>query len=390
MNRIAAQLNRLQKTGFAAGILFLIVSGIGLAVDRRHFFVSYLFAFLFWIGLSFGCFNTALMLYLTGGRWGNGTRRFLEAGFMTLPLMALFFVPILFGLSDLYPWARPELVAADKVLRHRAVYENTTGFLGRAIFCFAIWITMAVCLRKWSLRQDTTNAAVYAGKMRTLSGPGMVIVPFTLTFALVDWVLSIESAWFSTIFAVVLLASQIVVAFGFVIVLLAWLQPRPPFDQLVTDKDFLDLGNLLLAFVMFWTYVSFSQFLIIYSGNQPAEITWYLHRTAGGWKWLIALIALFYFFVPFFLLLFRAIKQDLRRLAAVASLVLLVHVLMVYWTIAPTFYPRLQVHWTDFSIWLGMGGIWLGVFATNLKNHPLVAHNSLAIETSLGPVTHAK
>jgi hypothetical protein len=391
MKPITSPLERIQKIALGAGILFLILSVLGWLGNRQHFFVSYLFAFLFWAGLSFGCFNAALMLYLTGGRWGNGTRRFLEAGFMNLPLVALMFIPLLFGLRELYPWARPELVAVDRILRQRAGYENVIAFILRGVFFFTLWIGLAIVLRKWSLRQDHTTDPGPSVKMRTLSGPAMVIVPLTLTFALVDWVLSLETAWFSTIFALILMAGQILIAFAFITVLLAWLGSREPFVMLVTEKDFLDLGNLLLAFVMFWTYVSFSQLLIVYSGNQPAEIDWYLHRIAGGWKWLISLVALFHFLVPFLLLLFRPIKQSIRRLATVAGLIFLANALEIYWTIAPTFYPSgFQIHWTDFTVWLGLGGIWLGIFMMNLKRYPLVIQRVWLPEDSPVSTTNAK
>jgi hypothetical protein len=391
MNKILTQINRTQTISFCIGGLFLILSGLGAAINHREFFISYLFAFFFWFGLSLGCLNVILILNLTGGSWGHGTRRILEAAFMTLPAMAVFFVPILFGLKDLYPWSQPLLVSAGKILRQRAVYENFPGFLSRAIFFFSTWIFIAVRLRQWSLRQDETNSDLPTIKMRTWSGPGIVLVPFTATFAFVDWILSIEPAWFSTAFALILLASQVLGSFAFAIVLLAWFQPHPPFRERVSEKDFLDLGNLLLASVMFWTYVSFSQFLIIYSGNQPHEIDWYLHRIAGGWKWFIGFIALFYFLIPFFSLLFRVVKQNIRLLSIVAAMVFLMRTLEVFWVITPTFHSwGIQVHWTDFVTLLGIGGIWIGVFLANLKRHPFMMKNISPGQKTEIQASHAK
>jgi hypothetical protein len=342
----------------------------------HEFFVSWLFSFIFWIGLALGCLNAAMIHYLTGGRWGFAARRFLEAGFMTLPLMAIFFIPIFFDLRELYSWARPAAVAADKILQQKAIYENLPGFFIRAIFFFGIWILIATRLRKWSLQQDLTTDVAPTIKIRTLSGPGVVIVPLIVTFAFVDWIMSIEPAWFSTVFAVILLAGQILIAFAFAIIFLAWFHCRTPFREFVTPTHFHDIGNLLLTFVMFWTYVAFSQFLIIYSGNQPHEIAWYLHRIAGNWKWLAGFIALFHFFAPFFLLQFRAVKNNFKLLTTKALVIFLTHALEIFWVIAPTFYHALEIHWTDFAAWLGIGGIWLGVFATNLKRHPLLAKNN--------------
>jgi hypothetical protein len=368
----------------------LILCVVGVAFEPHEFFISWLWSFIFWIGLTLGCFNSAMIHYLTGGRWGNSTRRFLEAGFMTLPIMAILFIPILFGLHDLYPWARPDEVSGDKILQQKVIYENFPAFLVRSIFFFGIWILIATRLRKWSLQQDLISNVAPTIKMRTLSGPGIVLVPIIITFAFVDWIMSIEPAWFSTIFAVILLAGQIVIAIAFATLLLAWFKPFPPFSEIANEKQFHDLGNLLLAFVMFWTYVAFSQFLIIYSGNQPHEIGWYLRRIAGNWKWLVGFIAAFHFFVPFFLLLFRAVSKNLRRLTAIAAILIVAHIAEIFWVIAPTFYRNgISIHWTDFVAWLGIGGIWLGVFAGNMKRHPLLARNDPQIENSIAKTANA-
>jgi hypothetical protein len=391
MNKILFKIKRAQRISFVVGIICLILCGVGVVFSSHEFFISYLIAFIFWFGLTLGCFLVAMIHYLAGGHWGNVTRRFLEAGFMTLPLMAILFIPILFGLHDLYAWAQAEAVAADKMLQQKAVYENRAGFLIRAIFFFGIWILIATRLRKWSLQQDASGDPAPTIKLRTLSGPGIVIVPLTATFAVVDWVMSIEPAWFSTVFAVILFSGQVLITFAFVILLLAWFQSHPPVREVVTPKHFLDLGNLLLAFVMFWTYVAFSQFLIVYSGNQPHEIGWYLHRIAGNWRWLVCFIGLFHFLIPFFVLLFRAAKKSVRTLATVALLIFLVNALEVFWTIAPTFYPvGIKIHWTDFAAWFGIGGIWLAVFAANLKRHPLLAQNLSPTETVIPETANAK
>jgi hypothetical protein len=390
MNKIISKIHRVQKVSFAVGILFLIFSGIGALTNSKQFLISYLIAFIFWLGLSLGCFNVAMIHHLTAGRWGFPIRRLLEAGVMTLPLMAISFVPIIFGQRDLYPWAQPEAVAVDKILQQKAAYENFTGFLIRAILFFGIWIVIATRLRKWSLQQDETTDIAPTVKMQALSGPGIVIVPLVATFAFVDWLMSIESAWFSTIFPLIILIGQILAAFAFVTLSLTWLRQQAPFREVVTTAHFHDLANFLLTFVMFWTYIAFSQFLIIYSVNQPHEIGWYLHRITGNWKWLIVFIALFHFFMPFFLLLFRAVKKNGQWLVAIATVIFITYALEIFWVIAPTFYSVLKIHWTDFSTWLGIGGIWLGVFAGNLKHHPLLPQNDPRMENLTVKTAHAK
>jgi hypothetical protein len=387
MNRAIEKIARLQKISAVAGILGAAFCGLGFAVARREFYISYLAAFIFWSSLSLGCFYGAAIHYLTSGRWGFSTRRFLEAGYMTLPVALIFLIPLFFGLPQLYPWARPEEVSADKILQHRAGFENLAGFAIRALIFFGVWIGFAWRLRKLSLLQDQTTDLTPTIRIRTLAGPAIAIVPLTASFAFVDWAMTIEINWYSTAFPVIVLSGQILEAFAFVTLLLAWLRPEIPWAD---AKTFHDLANLLLAFVMFWTYVAFAQLLIVYSGDLPHETSWYLHRIAGNWAWLIGVIVVLNFVLPFFLLLFRRVKKKIRLLAGIALLVFGAHATETVWAVAPTFYPRVAVHWTDFAAWFGLGGIWLAVFCGNLKRHPLLARNDPRQEALIVGTAHAQ
>lgn len=389
MNDMRAKLNGLKTAGLVIGVLGLAGCCLGYGFNRGPFYISYLFAFLFWTSLSLGCFYCAMIHYLTAGKWGFAARRFLEAGYMTLPLMALLIVPLFFGLHELYPWARPEAVSTDKILRQREAYENAPGFIIRATVFFGIWICIAGALRRWSLRQDTTSNPMPTIRMRTLCGPAVAIVPLTASFALLDWAMTVEPDWNSTIFPVIQLAGQMLIATAFVIVLLAWTRNDAPFNGF-PEKPFHDLGSLLLAFVLFWTYVAFSQVLLIYSADLPHEISWYLRRIANDWIWIVGLIGLFHFFAPFMVLLFRGVKQNVPALAAIALLVFVIHAVEMFWAIAPAFYPHIEIHWTDFAAWFGIGGIWLAVFAGNLRRHPLLARNDPRTEQLIAETAHAK
>ena len=391
MNELLSRIRLVQKVALVVGCVAGILC-IGLAtVGTRQFFISYLVGFVFWIGLSLGCLGVGMIHHLTGGRWGFITRRFLEAGFMTLPLMVVLFVPLLFGLHELYSWTRLDAIEASETLHHRTGYLNPLGFGLRSLVYLGVWFALAFFLRKWSLQQDATADPAPTIRLRTLSGPGIVIYPVTATFAFIDWVMSIEPRWSSTMFAVIVLIGQILVAFAFVTMLLAGFRGELPFQAIVTRTHFHDLGNLLLAFVVFWTYVSFSQFLIIWSGNLPREIDWYLHRTAGGWQWIVGGLALFHFFVPFALLLFRVMKQSFRRLAVIAALIFIVHIVEVFWVIKPSFFPAgVQFHLLDFLTVIGIGGLWIATFAWNLIRHPLLPQNDPRIEHPLTQPAHAK
>lgn len=391
MNPLLDKLNRLQWIGLGLGGVFYSVTIAGLLLNPKVAYVSYLSAFIFWFGLSIGCLNVAMIHHLTGGAWGKVTRRFHEAGYMNLPVLAILFIPILFGLHELYPWANSAAVAADKVLKQKSVYENVPLFILRAIIFFAIWIQMGFLLRKWSLQQDFSADISPVVKARTLSGPGVVIVPFTVTFAFVDWIMSIEVAWYSTIFGIILLAGGVLIALALGVILLAWFQHESPLAANFSRKQFLDLGNMMLTFVMFWAYVAFSQLLITYSGDQPHGVSWYLHRIAGRWKWLLGSIALFQFLAPFLFLLFRSHKQNINMLAGLAAVIFFVNALQNFWAVAPTFYPEgLEIHWTDFTAWLGIGGIWMGVFALTLKKHPLVVRTVMETQPIVREASHEK
>lgn len=389
MNGITPKLLRLRTSALLFGGIGLALCCVGFVFDRGPFFVSYLFAFLFWASLSLGCFYCGMMHYLTGGKWGFPARRILEAGYMTLPLMAILIIPIFFGLHEIYPWARPQAVVADKILRERSAYENPLFFIIRSVVFFGIWIAAAFTLRKWSLRQDTTDNPGPTIKMRTFSGPFLAIVPLTASFAFLDWAMTVEPDWSSTIFPVIQLAGQILLTIAFVLIVLAWTRNDIPFNS-YAEKAFHDLGSLLLAFVLFWTYVAFSQALLIYSANLPHEIGWYLRRIANDWVWVVGLIALFHFFMPFLVLLFRGAKQNPQILAIVGLFVFAIHAAEMFWVIAPAFYSRIEIHWTDFGSWFGIGGIWLAVFAGNLDRHPLLARNDPRTEPLIAESAHAE
>jgi hypothetical protein len=294
-----------------------------------------------------------------------------------LPFLAVLFLPVFFGLPHLYPWKNISVVATDEILHSRLYYLNTPGYVIRTIVVFAVWIVMARFLLKWSAAQDVSVSVEPTRKLRTLSGPGLVIYPVTITFASVDWLMSLEKDWYSTMFAVMICIGQVLSALAFVILLVSSATRSRQLGPIISTEDTLHkIGNLLLAFTMMWAYLEFGQLLITWSGNLPHEISWYLNRIAGGWRWVCVFLFLFNFFIPFFLLLMRPIKRRAKTLAIVAGCVLIAHIADVWWTIAPSLHPE-HFYFTCWAIvtFVGIGGIWSAAFLWNLQRRPIVPLN---------------
>ncbi len=366
-------LNRVQRAGLMGAVVGLALCVAGLVVDREQFFHSYIIAYLFWFGIALGSLAVLMLQYLTGGRWGAVVRRILEAGSRTLPLMALLFVPLALGIPHLYHWAHADAVAHDAILRQKALYLNVPFFLVRAVLYFAIWITITRFLNRWSLEQDARPDPACERRLELLSRGGIVLYVLTMTFAAIDWAMSLDPHWFSTIYGVMFIGGQGLSTFAFVILVCAMLADRPPMSEILSADRFHDLGKLMLAFVILWAYFFFSQFLIMWSGNLPEEIPFYLRRTQGGWQYLGILLVIFHFALPFLVLLSRDIKRRARTLAAVASVVIVFRMVDLFWQIRPFSEPEhLALHWLDLAAVVGVGGIWLWAFVGQLKGRPLV------------------
>jgi hypothetical protein len=371
------QLNRLQRPSLIIGLVGLVLAIVGAFLNLQQFWQSYLLAYIFWLEIALGCLAVVMLHHLVGGRWSFVIRRLMETGAMTLPLMALLFMPLLFGLNQLYTWTDPNQVAQSELLSHKSVYLNIPFFLSRTVVYFLIWIGLAYLLNRWSLAQDRTGELGLATRMRRLSGLGMVLYLVTATFAGYDWLMSLEPEWFSSIYGLLFIVGQGLAAFAVAIIGLRLLSTYKPATEVVTASawvnNFNDLGNFMLGFVMIWAYISFSQFLIIWSANVPEEAVWYYHRSQGGWQWIAMFLILFHFALPFLLLLSRLVKRKAQLLTSLALLILFVRLADLFWLIMPAFYPNeIHFHWLDLVIPIAMGGGWIAVFVRQLAGKPLL------------------
>jgi hypothetical protein len=375
---------RFRQLALVVGVLALIVFLVGAFFDPAQFFHSYLLGFTFWFGISIGSLALLMLQHLTGGGWGLVIRRILEAATRTLPLMVVLFIPIILGARRLYPWTNPQRIAESPVLKGKVAYLNLSFFSLRAVVYFAIWLALAFFLNKWSLEQDRTADPRATKNMRLLSGPGMVLFVFTVTFAAIDWYMSLEPEWSSTIYGFIFVAAWSVSALAFVIAVMAALSKYDPMNHVVAPLHFQDLGKLLLALVMLWAYFAFSQFLIIWSGNLPEEIGWYLIRTHGAWGAIILSVVILHFAFPFLFLLSRRLKRDPSKLVIVAGLVLVMRLIDLLWMLGPAFTKEhFHVSWMDVVAPVAIGGLWLAMFAFQLSKRSLIPLNDPQYESVL-------
>ncbi len=377
----AATLDRLKRssaTAAAVGLGLTLVLGL---LNPADGFRAWLCAFLFWSGVALGCLSLALVHNLTGGMWGLAIRRLMEAGTRTFPALALLFLPLAFGLKTLFVWADPEAVAGDKLLQHKAPYLNVPFFLGRAVFYFAVWIFLAHLVNTWSQRLDAGSNLKLERKTRSLGGLGLVLLGFTITFASVDWAMSLNPHWFSTIWGVLFMVGQVLSALCLLVILLARLGEEEPLRAVARRGVVHDLGKLMLAFTMLWAYLNLSQFLIIWSGNIAEETPFYLARLHGGWKATAWVLLLFHFLVPFLLLLSRDLKRNARSLALLALVLFLLRFVDLYWLIGPDLAGHHRGHGGEpdggfgfiyVTAAIGLGGAWLFTFFGTLKDRPIL------------------
>ena len=374
--------------------IIILVAALVMPDVREQALRSWLLGFIFWGGIGFGCLGLLILQYLTGGAWGVVIRRIVEAGSRTIPIIVILFAPIAIGVTSLYEWTHPN--PDDAILAHRGAFLTPFWWFVRALIYFAMFTVMAYLLNKWSSEQDrTTDLQGSAGlleKASRFSGPTLVFFALAVTFAAIDWIMTLDPHWFSTIFGLLYVIGWGLSALSFVVALLAWLADREPMKHVVGTKHFHDLGKLMLAMVMVWAYFNFSQFLIIWSGNLPEETKWYLTRMHGGWKYVGGALIFLHFAFPFLVLLSRDVKRRAKLLTGLAIFILVMRLVDMYYTIGPS--PRIATHgqelgflasvsWMDFVAPIAIGGIWLWWFFGEIVKKPLIPINDPMLENAI-------
>ncbi len=310
----------IKQIGRRSLVIGAVCSVIAIALgftNPQVFFRGYLVSFMDWLGICLGSMVILMIRHLTGGGWGMVIRRVLGAAMRTVPLMAAFFVPIAFiGWRYIYPWAMPlESIENPTIREHLAKnqfvklgYLNWHGFVMRAVLYFAIWNLLSYLLSRWSREQNSPPLRDNSARFKVISGPGIILYAFTISFAAIDWVMSLDPSWISTIYGLLFVAGELISALCFAVVIERILFKYKPMSLLLRPAFVHDHGKFMMTFVMVWAYFSFSQWLIIWAGNLPEEITWYLRRLNGGWGFVGLFLVIFQFTVPFALLAVAAIQ----------------------------------------------------------------------------------
>lgn len=380
----ATGIARFQMPSLVLGIVGTIACIIGFAINRREFFQAYLPSYIFWFEIAAGALGVLCLQYVTGGEWGVLIRRPLGAAARTMILMAALFIPIVAGVRYIYPWADANVVAQDSVLQAKQSYLNITFWLIRSAVYFALWILWALRLRALSLHFYEDRAPETELKRRKWAALGLPMIVLTLTFASVDWVMSLEPKWYSSMFGITFIVSCGLAAYAYVIFLLTQLSKTKAMAGILKPSHFRDLGNLMLAFVMFWAYTAFSQFLLIWYGNIKEEVPYYLKREHGTWGFIAITLVLFHFFLPFTMLLMRAIKDRPGTIAVVAVIVLVMHYVWDYWLIGPAWYgEEFHFSWMSGATFVTIGGIWFWALVNQLKGQTIIPIHETWVEEAI-------
>jgi hypothetical protein len=374
--------NTISSRSLIVGVVFGIAAA-ALAVTRTdEFYRAYLLGLMCWLGVALGSMAVLMIRHLTGGGWGMVIRRILGAAMRTLPLLAILFIPLVIAVLQhrVYPWLMaPDAIQDAHIREHlekhsfiKDAYLNASGFIVRAVIYFLIWNVLSFLLSHWSKQTDRAGAPDNTQKFKAVAGPGLILYAFTISFAAIDWVMSLDPSWISTIFGLIILIGEVLSAMCFAVVVERILYNYKPMSEMLKPDFVHDHGKWMLTFIMVWAYFSFSQWLIIWAGNLPSEITFYLKRLNGGWGSIALLLALFHFAVPFVILLSRPFKRDIRKLVWLAIWLMIMRFVDLLWIIEPNFSSTLHITIADIVVPIAIGGFWLWYFFRNLAALPLL------------------
>ncbi len=376
--------NRIATGFFAAGILGVVLSLIGMFINTEQFFYSYLTSFTFIASLVLGALFFVMVQHVTRSSWSVVLRRIPETISYQLIWLGLLFIPILFGMEFLYEWTRPERIATDELTRHKLPYLNTPFFIIRNVIYFAVWAALGYWLYKNSIAMDRSGDREIDRRQRIISAPGLLIFAYTVAFASFDWMMSMDSHWFSTMFGVYFFSMSFQAILAVVVVLVLYLFRKGLLTNTINKAHMHDLGALLFGFTVFYAYIAFSQFLLIYYANIPEETLWYYYRFEGSWVFLAYLFLIGRFVIPFVLLIGKKAKTNYRLLMGVSVWIIILQFLEMFWIVMPILHQgSISIHWLDITLLLAFFGISAGLFFRQFAKHSMIPKNDPLLAESL-------
>jgi hypothetical protein len=351
------------KISLIIGVLGIVLCAIGFLVDSRQFFYSYLAAYTFWLTIVVSGLFFVMLQHLVNAVWSIVVRRLAESLMMAIPLMAILFIPVIFGIHDLYLWSHPDVVATDKILQGKSGFLNIGFFIVRSVVYFAVWFLLAWSVYKASIAQDSGFDEKRVARVRRISAIGVILFAFTVTYAAFDWIMSLDPHWYSTIFGVYVFAGGLLAVIAFMSLAFIYLRKQGILKDEVTMEHYHDLGKLLFAFMVFWAYIAFSQYLLIWYADIPEEIIWYQHRWVGSWKIFSLLIPIGHFGIPFVIMITRGAKRSLKMMTVMSLWLLAMHWVDVYWLVLPNLsHENMQLSWMDAASLLAVTGLVISMF----------------------------
>lgn len=377
------------KVSLIIGVIFMALSAYGFFQDKTHFLLNYLTAFVFWLSIALGGLFFIMIHHLTGAQWSTVLRRISENIAATMPLLVILFIPILFGVHNLYEWSHPKLVDPnssqfDKIIYGKSGYLNISFFYIRSVIYLSVWTWLALSLRKKSLVQDSGHKDNHTKSFKKISAPGIILFSITITFASFDWMMSLDPHWFSTIFGVYIFSGSFLAFLCFLVIMLTSNRTKNSLSNIFTVEHYHDIGKLMIAFVIFWAYMAFSQYFLIWYANLPEENYWFLYRWENSWKFISLIIIFGHFVLPFIALITRAAKRSVMFLSIVAIWILVMHFIDLYWLVLPTHY-RDGIHFNIYDVapLIGIGGLFIWYFWKLHSSRPVIPVGDPTIKNSI-------
>lgn len=386
--QLPAKLN-MTKTFYAVGIAGLIASFVGYFLNSDQFLHSYLTSFTFFTSIALACLIFVMIHHITKSSWGTVIRRIPEAFISNIWIWAIFLIPLLLGVTSLYNWANPEYVSGDPIMEGKVPFLNIPFFVVRQFIYFAIWGFLGYRLHKVSTEMDQTRDWGASALLRKLSAPGILLFALSIAFASFDWLMSLDAHWFSTMFGVYFFSMSFQALFPVLILITFWLHRNGLLENTIRKPHIHDLATWFFGFTVFYAYIAFSQFLLIYYANMPEETLWYYHRLEGSWSVITYMILICRFVIPFLLLLNRDSKHNTTLLTISSVLVIAMHIIELHWIVMPAIHTEgFTISWLDITTFIGLGGIFMGLFFNSFNKHQIIPVNDPTLNESLSKQYH--